>query len=127
MSRVTGLQARALVFLLTVAAVSLPGCGDDGTGVNASTCVTVGPVTEIVDNHLPSGGDHELVVPVGDVIAGEERTYDIRGDNTGHTHTVTVTAAHFADLQDGLSVSLTSSDTGAVGTSHTHDIVISCP
>ena len=120
--------SRALpVLLAVVVAGSLSGCDGGGTDANASSCVTVGPVVEILDNHLPSGGDHLLVIPVEDVIAGTERIYDIRGDNTGHAHTVTITAADFEALQDGLSVSVTSSGNGAVGASHTHDIVISCP
>lgn len=107
---------------LTLAGLLLVGCGGA-----ESTCLTEGPIVEIPDNHLPAGGDHELIVTVEDIEAGVEKTYDIRGDNTGHTHTVTLTADDFADLQAGDPVFVTSSNNGSVGDSHTHEIEISCP
>ncbi len=96
-------------------------------GPAAPTCTADGVDVDIVDNHRTSGGDHKLEISADDVVAGVAQTYDIRGDNTGHTHTVTVSADNFADLQEGISVSLESSDTGAAGNDHTHDIVLSCP
>jgi hypothetical protein len=108
--------------LVAVAAVGLAACGPE-----ASTCTTEGAEVEIVDNHRTSGGDHQLEVSADDVNAGVEVTYDIRGDNTGHTHEVTVSADDFADLQEGTSVELTSTDTGAAGNDHTHTVRLSCP
>ena len=114
--------ALAMVMLGQVAA-----CKDDPADPGLSTCATDGPIAVILDNHLPSGGDHELVVPAADVVAGLEVVYDIRGDNVGHTHTVTVTASHFASLRDGVPVSILSSNNGPVGIGHDHTVNLSCP
>lgn len=115
--------------LLAVAATAslLIACGEDPVGSDLSSCATVGPVVEIPDNHLPSGGDHQLVVPPGDVREAVERTYDIRGDNVGHTHTVTLTSDHFRSLQVGNPVSVQSSNNGPVGIGHEHTVNLSCP
>jgi hypothetical protein len=78
----------------------------------------------IVDNHPI--GSHILEIPAEDVSAGVEETYDIQGDNTGHGHTVTVSADDFVDLDAGSEVMLTSSDTGAPGNDHTHPVTLSC-
>jgi hypothetical protein len=83
-----------------------------------------GVTTTIGDNH--PRGDHQLVIPVQDVVDGTETTYDIRGNNTGHTHSVTVTEDNFTALDAGTVVMLTSSDTGAVGGDHTHPVTLSC-
>ncbi len=107
--------------------VMLGGCDDDPADVPLSTCATEGPVVAIVDNHLPSGGDHKLEVPAEDVVAGVEQVYDIRGDNVGHTHTVTVTPDDFASLQAGDPVSVVSSNNGPVGIGHDHVVNLSCP
>lgn len=108
-------------------ALVLVGCNDDPVADQTSTCMTVGPVVVILDNHLPSGGDHELIVPAADVVAGLEKVYDIRGDNVGHTHTVTLTVAHFTSLQNSVAVSVTSSNNGPVGIGHEHTVELSCP
>jgi hypothetical protein len=105
------------------------GCSDNGDAAAADagvSCVDNGTSVTILDNHRPAGGDHELEIPIADVVAGVAVDYDIRGDNVGHTHTVTVTAADFALLQDGTTVTITSSNNGSAGDSHTHDVVISC-
>ncbi len=108
--------------MAAAAAVALSACGPA-----ASTCTTEGAEVSIIDNHRTSGGDHQLEVSAEDVNAGVEVTYDIRGDNVGHTHTVAVTADDFADLQVGTSVEIESSDTGAAGNDHTHIVQLSCP
>lgn len=92
-----------------------------------STCLTEGPVVEILDNHRTTGGGHELVVTSADVVAGVLASYDIRGDNTGHTHEVTLTADDFADLADGRTGTVFSSNNGSAGASHAHEIRLSCP
>ena len=105
---------------------AVSGCTDDPVEP-LSTCTSDGPVVEITDNHLPSGGDHRLSVPAADVIAGVTKTYDIRGDNVGHTHTVTVTSSHFESLQVGTAVNVTSSNNGPIGIGHDHVVNLSCP
>lgn len=110
-----------LVFAITAwFAAACGSSSNEGTGL----CAENGVTTTIVDNH-PSGS-HTLVVPVEDVAAGVEVTYDIQGNNTGHGHTVTVSATDFAALDSGTVVSLTSSDTGAIGMDHTHPVTLSC-
>lgn len=117
----------ALVLGLLTAA-----CGDDGGGDTdggadggaANPCVTDGVVAEIGDNH-PSGS-HQLSIPLDDVLAGEDKSYDIQGNNTGHGHTVTVSADDFAALSAGETVELTSSNNGSAGRSHTHPVTLYC-
>jgi len=116
----------SLLFALPVALFAA-GCGDDPAAPGLSTCATIGPVSVILDNHLPSGGDHELVVPPEDVVTGLEKTYDIRGDNVGHTHSVTITGLDFTELQAGDPITVISSNNGPVGTGHDHTVQLSCP
>lgn len=66
------------------------------------------------------------MIPIADVTAALEVTYDIQGDNTGHGHTVIVTASDFIALAEGDVVIITSSDTGAVGMDHTHEVTLDC-
>jgi hypothetical protein len=105
----------------------ITACDDDPAGVETSTCLTEGPTAQIVDNHLPSGGDHAIYVSAEDVLSGEDKTYDIRGDNVGHTHSVTLTADNFTSLQVGDPVSVVSSNNGPVGFGHDHTVRLSCP
>ena len=110
-----------------VAAIAAAGCGDDPVEPGLSTCATLGPIASILDNHLPSGGDHALVIPAADVVDGLENTYDIRGDNVGHTHTVTITGADFESLQAGDPITVLSSNNGPVGFGHVHTVELTCP
>ena len=107
--------------------LTIPACSSDPTKPQMSTCATVGPQVRIVDNHLPSGGDHELDVTAAEVTAAVETVYDIRGDNVGHTHSVTLTTAHFLALQEGEPVTVMSSNNGPVGIGHDHTIELTCP
>ena len=98
--------------------------GPDGSGVDApdapvdggpSTCLSVGTTSSISANH-----GHSLTVSAADVQAGTPRSYDIQGAGT-HSHLVSLTASHFAQLAQGQSVQVTSTLTG-----HTHTVTISC-
>ena len=89
------------------------GGSDTGGG---STCTSKGTNTEITTNH-----GHALTVPKADVVAGVEKTYDIKGSSP-HLHTVKVTAADFTRLQAGTAVTITSSTDAA----HSHDAKVSC-
>ena len=117
---------RAVMCALAVA-LTRAGCNDDPTTPPLSTCAVQGPLVDIVDNHLPSGGDHRLVVPPEDVLAGVTQTYDIRGDNVGHTHSVTLTDVDFASLRRGEPVTVVSSNNETVGSGHTHVVNLTCP
>ncbi len=67
---------------------------------------------------------HQLVVSKEDVVAGVEKTYDIRGTDTTHTHSVTITAADFQSLQKNLQA-VEISTPGGTGP-HTHQITVAC-
>ncbi len=83
------------------------------TGAN---CGTNGTSSAIGTNH-----GHNLVVSAADVSAGVDKTYNIQG-SSAHMHSVTVSAAQFASLQNNQQITATSSsDSG-----HTHSITISC-
>ena len=64
---------------------------------------------------------HSASVPATDVAAGVEKTYDIQG-TSGHPHTVTITAAMFAMLKAGQTVTATSSNDAG----HTHSVTVRC-
>lgn len=68
-------------------------------------------------NHL-----HELVVPAADVTAGVEKDYSIQGASP-HDHMVTLTAAHFTQLQMNFQVVVQS---GPGGGGHTHQVTVRC-
>ena len=83
---------------------------------HAASCTKNGTVSTIGANH-----GHVLVVSKADVAAGTAKTYDIRGAAT-HTHSVTVTAAIFAQLKGNTTVTMASSlDAG-----HAHSITVMC-
>jgi hypothetical protein len=93
---------------------SSSGGGDSTTG-EPGACVA-DPDVEIGSNH-----GHELVVPLADVMAGVEATYDIQGTSM-HPHSVTLTAEHFTMLQGGMQVMVDSSNDNG----HTHAVTVSC-
>lgn len=119
-TRRTFLQQMALAGA-GVSALWAAACGDDdggggtdaGGGEGGSTC---SPNATIGENH-----GHSISVPSADVLAGVARSYDIQGTSM-HPHTVEVTAAQFAELASGTTVTVTSSTDAA----HTHSVVIMC-
>lgn len=107
---------------VAVAGMVAPACGPDenGGGGDGGTLTDGGSancrVPTISGNH-----GHRLVVPREDVEAGAEKSYSIRGD-APHDHTVTLTAAHMAQLAEGMSVTLDSSTDLA----HDHTVTVTC-
>ena len=101
-------------------AALLVGCTDDGgtdepgEGGSCETATT----TNIGTNH-----GHELTVSAADVAAGVEKNYNIQG-SSAHPHTVTVTAAMFAMLQNNTAVTATSTTNGTPA--HPHTVTITC-
>lgn len=89
------------------------GGPDDGT--TGAACST-GADAEIGTNH-----GHSLFVPIADIEAGMDVTYDITG-TSGHMHDVSLTADQLAMLLAGMTVVVTSTEGGA----HTHEVTISC-
>lgn len=89
--------------------------GDTGPGDEPIETLACTPATEISNNH-----GHAVTVPAADVIAGVQKQYSIQGTST-HRHFITVTAAMFAQLRTGTSVTVRSG-----GVTHTHLVTISC-
>lgn len=76
----------------------------------STTCAGI-----VQDNH-----GHVFSVPRADVMAGTERTYMLTGGT--HTHSLTLTAAHFTLLADGgMVIATTSLDAG-----HMHSVEVRC-
>jgi hypothetical protein len=70
-----------------------------------------------------SGKDeHEFIITAADVASKGDKTYDIQG-LSGHTHSVTFTAADFKELSAGKQVSIQSSTTDG----HTHFALVRYP
>lgn len=67
--------------------------GTGGTGGGGGTCAAL--LIQISCNH-----DHELQIPLEDVMAGVEKQYTLSHNGT-HDHKMTVTAAQFATLKSG--------------------------
>jgi hypothetical protein len=96
----------------------LVACGDDdgsGSDGGSSSCT---PDPTIASNH-----GHDVSVPAAHVTAGTERTYSIQGTSS-HDHMITVTASMFADLQNGMNVTVGSTTGGADG--HNHQVTLRC-
>jgi hypothetical protein len=103
---------------LTVLAMGAAACGSSssgGTG-NPPSCLDNGTSAAISDNH-----GHVLNVSKADVAAGVAKTYDIQG-TAGHTHSVTVSAAMFAQLAANSAVSTSSTTVNL----HDHSITVTC-
>lgn len=90
--------------------------GDSGT-TGAAGC-TADPTAEIGNNHNP--GPHAVTVTLAEVEAGVEIQYDIQGQS-GHPHTLVITAGDFATLQATGSVIVESSFDG-----HSHTVTVTC-
>ena len=88
----------------------------DGESTAAAGGCDTDPSATISANH-----GHVITVPLADVTAGVDVTYDIMG-TSAHTHSVTLTAADFASLLAGMSVSVTSTE----GDAHTHQVTLVC-
>lgn len=85
-------------------------------GAASGRCLADGTTSVIADNH-----GHVLVVTKDDVAAGVEEAYDIQG-TSDHPHTVTITAAMFAQLRQDHAIATTSTfDDG-----HDHGIMVAC-
>jgi len=115
------------------------GTGTGGTGTGGSTTGGTGGTTSGGGTGGATGGTggapptgceetigtnhgHTLEVTQDDVTAGVDKTYDIQGSSM-HTHQVTITAANFATLAGGGTVTATST----TGSAHSHEITVTCP
>ena len=109
---------RLLVYFGVGAAVA--GCGEDpAEGTGTPSCSTFGgKATSITANH-----GHVLAVPVAH-FAGGDHTYTIDG-TSGHSHSITLTAAQLADIMAGSSVQVASTES-AVPVVHNHTVTVGC-
>jgi hypothetical protein len=94
-----------------------PGTDSSSGETTAGVGCDVEPTVEIGTNH-----GHELEVPLADVMAAVEVTYDIQGTSM-HPHSVTLTVDDFMMLQQGMQV-IVESTAGGMG--HTHQVTVSC-
>lgn len=94
----------------------LAACGDDG-GVHTPNCSENGTTVDISANH-----GHVLVIPMADVLARAEKTYDIRG-TAAHTHLVTISAAQFQALETSM---MEATAVTTVVDAHSHTVVVMC-
>lgn len=90
--------------------------GGDGGGGGGPSCLGNGTNVVISNNH-----GHTLVVSKQDVADAAEKTYSILG-GAGHSHEVTLTAAHFAQLAQDQSVTVAST----TDASHSHMLTVTC-
>lgn len=126
MDRKTFIQKTFGLLVLAVPSYSILSCAasDNEDLPNREAMLEVAPScflngaksTTITDNH-----GHRITVSAEDISAGIEKTYDIQG-NSGHLHTITVTAQDFLALfsQGEVVVSSTRDE------HHTHDVTIAC-
>ena len=87
--------------------------GDEPSDESSDALVTCRPPV-ISANH-----GHSLVVSPADVAAGVAKTYSIQGA-AGHDHLVTITAAQFARLGAGQTITIPSTN----GAGHTHSVTV---
>lgn len=80
----------------------------------AATCAST--TAAISANH-----GHAIAVPAADIVAGVDKTYNIKGGSQ-HPHTVLVSAAMFTMLKAGMSIMVTSSQDAG----HTHAVTVTC-
>ncbi len=105
------------------------GCGTSDPGTDAGTRADTGSggadsgpfMCGMVNSTIGSNHGHVLTVPLADVTAAADRTYDITGAG-GHAHNVTVTAAQFGMLQAGMTVTTNST----IGAAHGHMVTVTC-
>ncbi len=102
-----------------IGVAAIAGCGgDDGGGgsVDAPAVACTTPTSAIGTNH-----GHTITVSLADVNAAADKTYDITGTSP-HAHSVTVTAAQFAQIKGGTTLMITSTS----GMAHTHAVTVMC-
>ncbi len=82
------------------------GGASGSTGAGGSAGTAPGTCGAAIDAQITCRHDHELLVTVADVMAGQDKTYDIQGGNATHGHDVTVTADMFSRIRNGETVEI---------------------
>lgn len=86
----------------------------------ASADAAPGACDGAVNVSIANNHGHVLVVPLADVLAGVDKTYDIQGASP-HTHSVTITATDFLVMKSADPIQVTSTSAG-----HTHVVTVMC-
>jgi hypothetical protein len=108
-------------FLWLLVGGAAAACGGSAPGPSGN-CAANGSNSIISQNT-----GHLLIVTKADIAAGVDKTYDIRGTDTTHTHSVTLTAADMMALQKNLQATETSTVSAAPsGAPHSHSIQVVC-
>ena len=118
-------STRREVLVLILGGVVGAACGGSSPGpggsANGGNCLANGTQSTIESNH-----GHVLVVSTADINAGVTKSYDIQG-TADHAHSVTLTAADFASLEQNTGVDETSTtNASAIYGTHAHTILVSC-
>jgi hypothetical protein len=71
---------------------------------------------------ISSNHGHVLSVSAADVMAGVDKTYNIKGTST-HSHSVKITGAMFATLKSTQTLKVMST----TDSSHSHSVTVTCP
>jgi hypothetical protein len=102
-----------------VGAAVLAACGDDGGSTEPTA--DAGPhVCTTPTNMIGSNHGHKLTVTFDDVDGASAKTYDITG-TADHSHDLTITAAQFAQIMDGQTLTITTKNGP-----HTHRVTVKC-
>ena len=111
-----------LLLSVSFVGVGLLGCGgDEVANPDLATGGTTGCLKNGTNSVIGANHGHVLMVAIADIQAGVDKTYAIMGSSP-HAHSVTLTAAHFADLAANKPVSATST----TNAQHEHSIMITC-
>ncbi len=103
---------------LIIGSAAAAACGGSSSG-RSGNCAANGSNSTISENT-----GHSLIVTKADIAAGVAKTYDIRGTDTSHTHSVTLTADDMLALQKNLQALETTTVGGTAP--HTHQITVAC-
>jgi len=95
--------------------------GPGGSDAGPAVCNQIN--FEMGSRH-PPGFRHSIEVPLADVMAAAEVTYDITGESP-HPHFVTVTPAHFAMIAGGARVEIESTEDMGIDL-HSHTVTLFC-
>jgi hypothetical protein len=107
---------------LVIGSAAAAACGGSSAPGPSGNCAANGSASTIAQNT-----GHSLIVTKADIAAGVDKTYDIRGTDTSHTHSVTITAADMLALKNNMQGAETStSGTSPTVGPHTHAIQVVC-
>jgi hypothetical protein len=138
-TRIQFLRSLVGVSASVIGGVALLGCEDDdgssitdapaAPGIDAPKTIDA-PMTQpdapaatctSATGAIGANHGHSIAVPPADIVAGVDKTYNIKG-GSAHPHTVVVSAAMFTMLKAGMAIMVTSSSDAG----HTHAVTVTC-